>query len=569
MNDAGRMRTVPRGALIVVYAAALLAAASATIAQVLQARAETETDLLAEADNDNFGWSVANAGDVNGDGFPDPIVGAIYNDSAAKDAGKAYVFLGGPFVQTTPFVTMTGMGANDQFGVSVAGAGDVNHDGFDDVIVGARLNSLNGNAAGATFIFLGGRSMSSVPHLILLGEARDDWFGNAVSGAGDVNGDGYADVIVGAPYNDRSGSAAGAAFVFFGGIDMNASPDVILTGELHDDHFGWSVAGAGDVDGDGFDDVLVGARLHCVDSTLCAGAAYARGRAYVFRGGPSMDPDPDLVFDGDAANDWFGNTVSGIGDVNGDGRADIAVGAIYADPTVGGVVLSAAGTTSIYLGGSPLDPARDALIPGEQANAQSGWAIAAAGDTDGDGRGDLWTTAHFFADGTIGGAGKAYLFSGGVRIGPLPRATAIGRAPDAQLGQSIAGGDVAGFGPPGEGIVGEVYNPTAGFGGGAALVLSPFCVGVGLTPGSLAWDACAPFDSFNLYRGSVTDDLRAGRYGVCLQSGLTGASVPTDPSPPLIGDAFFYLLTGRTKDLEGALGFDSSGRLRRNGSPCP
>jgi hypothetical protein len=560
-------RRVTLGVPVLIAGLAALAPPSA--GQVKRGIAEAQTELLAEAANDNYGWSVADAGDVNGDGFDDVIVGAIYNDTAAKDAGKAYVYLGGPVVSTTPFVTMTGMATNDQFGVSVAGAGDVNGDGYADVIVGARLNSLNGNAAGAAFLYFGGPAMSGNPDVVLLGEANDDWFGNSVSGAGDVNHDGYADVIVGAPYNDRGGSAAGAAYLFFGGARMDNHADVVLVGEMHDDQFGWSVSGAGDMNGDGYADVIVGARLHCVDTTLCPGAAYARGRAYIFSGGPAMDATADLVLNGDAANDWFGNTVAGVGDLNGDGFSDVAVGAIYADPVVGAAVLSAAGTTSVYLGGNPMDGVRDVLIPGEQANSQSGWAIAPAGDVDGDGRNDFWTTAHFYDDGANSSAGKISLYPGGFRLGGPPLATAVGSAADAQMGQAVAGGRVSGMLSLGSGIAGEVYSSSVGTGGGEVYVLAPFCLGLALDPAGFSWRSCSPFDAFNLYRGSVGTDLRAGSYGACFESALGSPPAPADASMPSPGDALFYLLTGRLPTLEGALGFDSSGALRKNGAPCP
>jgi FG-GAP repeat protein len=554
---------------LAVLAACLLLDRAAN-AQLAQGLAEAQVSLYAEAPDDNFGWSVANAGDLNGDGIPDLIVGAIYNDSAALNAGKAYVYLGGPTLSAgVPFVTMTGTKADDQFGVSVAGAGDVNGDGYDDVIVGARLNDLAGSAAGSAFIYFGGPSMDGVPDVVLTGEAPNDWFGNSVAGVGDVNGDGYADVIVGAPYNDRGGSAAGAAYVFYGGPSMDATPDVILVGEMHDDQFGWSVDGAGDVDGDGYRDVVVGARMHCVDTTLCPGNAYARGRAYMFRGGKSMDAVPDAVLDGDAANDWFGNTVAGVGDVNGDGLDDIAVGAIYADPVVNGTALSAAGTVSVYFGGTPMDTGRDALLAGEQANDQFGWAIAAAGDVNGDGRRDFWATAHFFNDVINTGAGKIYLFSGGQTIAPPPLATAIGEGQNVQLGQSIAGDDVLGTGGRPDGIAGEVYSKAVGYGSGQEFVLAPFCVDLEPVVGSIDWSSCYPFDAYNLYRGDVRTDLLSGSYGQCLDTGLLGSTAPMDPVDPPAGTAFFYLLTGTTSVLEGALGFTSSGDLRRNLAPCP
>jgi hypothetical protein len=551
-------------------AAALLAALAAgpAVSAVRQALAEAQVETLAEAADDNFGWSVAVAGDVNGDGIDDFIIGAIYNDSAAKDAGKAYVYLGGSPPSPAPFVTMTGLAANDQFGVSVDGAGDMNGDGYDDVIVGARLNSLAAASAGAAFVYHGGAAMDGEPDLVLQGEAAHDWFGNAVAGAGDVNGDGHADVLVGAPYNDRSGSAAGAAYLFHGGPLPDNVPDVILAGEMHDDQFGWSVAGARDTDGDGYADLLVGARLHCVDNILCDGSTYARGRAYLYRGGRSMDAVPDVNLDGDAANDWFGQTVAGIGDINGDGRADFAVGAVYADPVAGGAVLTAAGTTSVYFGGSPVDGLRDFLLAGDQANSQSGWAIAAAGDVDGDGHGDLWTTAHFYDDGLASGAGRISLFAGG-RTPPRLLASAVGEGQDVQLGHAMAGGWITGRGRPAAGLAGQVYSRDAGTGSGKAIAIWPFCVW--LDPGAqlFSWASCLPFDSYNLYRGSVRTDLPAGAYGDCLYAGISGDSTAMDPATPSPGDAFLYLLTGRRGDLEGALGFGSSGALRRNTSPCP
>lgn len=350
---------------------------------------------------------------------------------------------------------------------------------------------------------------------------------------------------------------------------MNAAPDVVLAGEIHDDQFGWSVGGAGDVDGDGFSDVLVGARMHCVDSAACPGASYARGRAYVFRGGSAMDATADLVLDGTAANDWFGNTVAGIGDVDGDGFDDVAIGAIYADPVVAGIQLNAAGTTSVVFGSSPPSGARTTVLPGEQANSQSGWAIAKAGGMSGQGRGGFWTTAHFYDDGSNTGAGKASLFTGGPSIGPWPAATVVGEETDVHLGQSVAGADVSGFGGLAEAVLGQVYSRRAGAGSGKAYVLSPFCLTIRVERTDLHWESCSPFSTYDVYRGSIRGDLPAGAYGACLQAGVTGSSASLDAAVPSSGDGFFYLVTGRSPSLEGGLGFTSSGTPRPNASPCP
>jgi hypothetical protein len=564
-----RSRTDRLRRLTLCALAALAFVPSPARAQVRQALSEAQIEYPADAADDNFGWSAADAGDVDGDGTRDMIVGAIYNDGGGKDAGKAYVFRGGPAPTSARFVTMTGTTANEQFACSVDGAGDVNGDGYADVIVGARLNDLGGNASGGAFIYFGGPAMDGVRDVSLRGEAAADWMGNAVAGAGDVNGDGYGDVIVGAPYNDRGGSAAGAAYLFFGGPAMDAVPDVILIGEIHDDQFGWSVAGAGDIDGDGFADVVVGARMHCVDGGLCPGAAYARGRAYLFRGGPAMDAIADVVFDGDAANDWFGQAVAGIGDVDGDGRDDVAVGAIYADTIAGGNTLSSAGSVSVYFGGNPMDGTRDALLAGDQADGQFGWAIAAAGDVNGDGRRDISATTHFFGTADITGAGRVEVFSGGPAITRPPLATLVGEGSNVQLGQSIAGAELYGPDQPAVLIAGQVYSRDVGPGSGKAFVFAPFCVALSMDPVSIGVDACYPFDTFDVYRGEVGIDLPAGSSGQCLQTGLTASSTIQDSDNPLPGSAFFYLVTGRTASLEGALGFGSSGLRRPNNAPCP
>ena len=211
-----------------------------------------------EGAGDNFGYSVSGAGDVNGDGYADVIVGAYLNDAAGSNVGRAYVYYGGPGADAVADLTLTGEAAGDLFGYSVSGAGDVNGDGYADVIVGAYSDDGGGLDAGRAYVYFGGPGADAVADLTLTGAAAGDWFGWSVSGAGDVNGDGYADVIVGGHLDDAGGMDAGRAYVYFGGPGADAVADLTLTGAAAGDQFGISVAGAGDVNGDGYADVIVG-----------------------------------------------------------------------------------------------------------------------------------------------------------------------------------------------------------------------------------------------------------------------------------------------------------------------
>jgi hypothetical protein len=348
--------------------------------------------LIGEAAGDAFGVCVASAGDMNHDGYADVIVGAYQNDGRGANAGRAYVYFGGPNLHERPDLVLNGEAAGDAFGYAVASAGDVNGDGFSDVIVGAYENSARGAGAGRAYVFFGSARPDAVPDLTLSGEAAGDRFGISVAGAGDVNKDGIADVIVGAYQNDAGGVDAGRAYVFYGGKKLDDHPDEILTGAAAGDAFGFSVAGVGDVNHDGYGDVIVGAYHNG------AGGKDA-GRAYIYQGGVLPMEHPALVLTGEAAGDAFGYAVSAAGDVNGDGFADVAVGAYGND--AGG---SAAGKAYVFYGGGT-DATPDFTLAGEATLDNLGFAISGAGDVDGDGFSDLVVGAPY----SDAEAGRAYL----------------------------------------------------------------------------------------------------------------------------------------------------------------
>ena len=275
--------------------------------------------LTGTAQTDRFGYSVSGAGDLNGDGYDDVVVGAPFSNAGGRFAGKVHVFFGAKKMGTTANVTITGTFDYEEIGRSVSSAGDVNNDGYDDLIIGLNDNTYGTNC-GAMHIYHGGASMDNIVDVNITGTAKGDDFGRQVSCAGDVNNDGYSDVIVGAMDDDSGGINAGAAHVFFGGNQMNSTTDVKLVGSAEADYFGFAVSGAGDLNRDGFDDVVVGAYYNDASGPRS-------GQAYVYYGGAAMDNVTDLKLDGPLTDDNFGWAVSGAGDMDNDGYGDIIVGA--------------------------------------------------------------------------------------------------------------------------------------------------------------------------------------------------------------------------------------------------
>ncbi len=330
-----------------------------------------------------FGFSVASAGDVNGDGRADFIIGAPYSDvGGIENSGSAFVYSG---ADGALLYQKNGLGFGDELGLSVAGTGDVNGDGRSDFIIGARLADPGGvSNAGAAYLYSGATGA-------LLYQKNGAFFDNlgfSVSGAGDVDGDGKPDFLVGALH---ANSQNGAAYLYSG-----------ATGALlyqkdgsGSEKFGCSVAGVGDVDGDGKPDFIIDA-LYAQPGGLASA-----GSAYLYSGACGA-----LLYwkNGAAQGDNLGASAAGAGDVNGDGRADFIVGARQADP--GG--RSDAGSAYVYSG---TDGALIFQKDGTASGDRLGISVAGAGDLNGNGRADFIIGAITADPGGIISAGSALAYS--------------------------------------------------------------------------------------------------------------------------------------------------------------
>ncbi|MGA8277155.1 MAG: integrin alpha [Rhodanobacteraceae bacterium] len=432
-----------------------------------------------ESAGDDSGFSVAGAGDINGDGIDDVVIGAARSDSNGFESGSSYVVFGraDDFAASVELVALdghngfrlTGATAFEESGHSVAGAGDINGDGIDDLVIGAPFADSNGAMSGTSYVVFGRRD--GFPASVDLGTLDgNDGFrldgtsgryfsGGSVAGAGDINGDGVDDLVIGATYPVVKGDYPGSSYVVFGRTSgfpaildlgtLDGTDGFRLDGVKAGAQSGYPVAAAGDLNADGIDDLVIGAYLASPNGYASGSSYVVFGHGGAFAGNVSLsalDGHGGFRIDGIAANEFSGLSVSGAGDINGDGIDDLMIGASGDGAFAGSsyVLFGHSGDFPVSLRLDAFDGSNGFRLDGLAPVDYSGSSVADADDINGDGLDDLLIGASG-ADPNGSGSGSSYVFFG--HLGKFPASLSLGTL-DGNNGfrlDGVAAGDSSGY----------------------------------------------------------------------------------------------------------------------------
>jgi len=339
----------------------------------LAAAAQSPVEVrFGDSPQEYFGSALSSFSDTDGDGREDFAVGVPCDGQRGPLSGSVKVYRGWPSCER---LNLLGSGAGDLFGSALARIPDLDCDGVDELLVGAPGNSLKGRGSGEAILFSGADARIL---LRLWGEAAGDEFGAALCAVGDLNGDGLSEIAVAAPGARANGRDSGRVRVY---DPLDARILYTFSGDARGERFGTSLAGPGDMDGDGLPEIAVGAACPRLDRP---------GYARIFSG---ADASVLYTFGGRRTWELFGSSLAAVGDVDGDGRGDLLVGAPASRPgeaTADGAMGHACGAATLFSGGSGTPVF---LFESQESEDRLGTQVAAGPDLDGDGIGDLLVSA--------------------------------------------------------------------------------------------------------------------------------------------------------------------------------